>query len=336
MTFYFKKFLLFCLALLPLTGVTLFVLHVPAFRSTPHPAHSYEEALQKFTLIQQRETKLSLSPEGHSRLMVHKTKTNRVFVLLHGLSSCPEQCVPLAKILFTCGANVVIIRARAAGYANTFCEEQNNQSGQDLIDQAAESIDIAAGLGQEITIVSLSAGTLGATWMAEHRDGIDQVLLIAPFFGAYGWSLPALDVATAFLLYFPNFYIWKKDLLHNPSYAYPGYGTQCLAKTLELSRAVRSFQGPLKTKRLDFLISGADNVVNGQLTQKVAQQWSAENLGKVFFHEFPAALGIGHDCIDPNNYNSNTELSYPVILKILHLERFKNDVHAESIYSVLN
>ena len=302
------------LFLLVFTG---FVLHVPTFTSTPHPALSYEEALQKFSFIQQKEATLPLSLEGHSRLMVHPAKTDRVFVLLHGLSSCPQQFASFGKILFDRGANVVILRARDAGYANIFNKEQNQQSGQDLVDQATESLDIAAGLGHHITIVGLSAGALGATWMAEHRDGIDQVLLISPFFGAYEWSLPALDVATAFLVYLPNFYILKKNYSSEPSYVYPRYGTQCLAKTLQLSRAVRSFKGPLKAQHLDILFSGADVVVNDQLTKKVAQQWSAQNPGKVFEYEFPASLNIAHDCIDPNSYSSKTELSYPEILKIL-------------------
>ena len=306
------------LFLLVFTG---FVLHVPTFTSTPHPALSYEEALQKFSFIQQQEATLPLSLEGHSRLMVHPAKTERVFVLLHGLSSCPQQFASLGKILFDRGANVVILRARDAGYADIFNKEQNQQSGQDLVDQAAESLDIATGLGKKTTLVGLSAGALGAAWMAEHRDGIDQVLLISPFFGAHEWPLPALDVATAFLLYFPNFYIWKNDPQndqHDAKHVYPGYGSQCIAKTLELSRAIRSFQGPLQVQRMDILFSGADHVANGQLTKKVAQKWSAQNPGKVFEYEFPASLNINHDCIDPNSYSSKKELGYPVILKILN------------------
>ncbi len=313
-----RKIFLYITILGFLLGSIAFLNRTPNFYSIPHPASSYEEALQKFSFIQQIESTLPLSAEGHSQLLLHGTPTNRVFVLLHGLSSCPEQFISLGKILFDQGANVVILRSRYAGYANTLNKEQNEQSGQDLIDQAAKSVDIATGLGSHITIIGLSAGALGAAWMAEHRQGIDQVFLIAPFLGAYGWSLPALNVATACLLYFPNFYIWKKNDQCLPRYIYPGYGSQCLAKTLELSRAIRSFQKPLKVRRLNVLISHADTIVNSQLTQKIAQQWSAKNPGRVFLYEFPASLNIGHDCIDPNNYNSNTARSYPAILNIVN------------------
>ena len=172
-------------------------------------------------------------------------------------------------------------------------------------------------LEKKTTVVALSAGTLGAAWMAEHRPGLDHVLLISPFFGVYGWPVSALDIATAFLVHFPSFYFWKKNPQYNGPYVYPGYGSRCLAKTLELSRNVRSFQGTLQVRQLDILFSGADHVVNGELTQQVAHQWAAQNPGKVFLHEFPASLNIAHDCVDPNTYNSKTEWSYPVILKIL-------------------
>ncbi|MCX6957942.1 MAG: hypothetical protein NT164_05340 [Verrucomicrobiae bacterium] len=112
--------------------------------------------------------------------------------------------------------------------------------------------------------------------------------------------------------------IWKKNYSKDLSYVYPRYGTQSLAKILQLSRAVRSFKGRLKVQHLDILFSGADVVVNSQLTKKVAQQWSAQNPGKVFEYEFPASLNINHDCIDPNSYSSKKELGYPVILKILN------------------
>ncbi len=291
--------------------------HIPAFTSMPHPAASYEEALKKFSTIQEQEASLPLSPEGHSRLMVHGGKTERVFVLLHGLSSCPQQWVPLATLLFDRGANVVILRARDAGYANILNQEQNKQSGQDLIDQAAASLDIAASLGNKVTLVGLSAGALGASWMAQHRDGIDHVVLIAPFFSPYHWSVPVSDIVMSLLAHLPNFYIWKKDYESDPSYLYPGYGTQCVAKTLQLSRAIRAFQGPLKAGQVDVLFSGADVVVNHQVMEQVVQQWSHQNPGKVFKYEFPASLGIGHDCIDPNKHDSKTELSYPLILNYL-------------------
>jgi carboxylesterase len=305
------------LLLLASLGMIFIMLPLPNFTSTPHPAASYEEALKKFSLIQEQESALPLSSEGHSRMMVHGVKTERVFVLLHGLSSCPQQWVALATILFNQGANVVILRAQEAGYANIYNEKQNEQSGQDLVNQAAKSLDIAAGLGNKVILVGLSAGALGASWMAQHRNGIDRVVLIAPFFCPYHWSVSVCDIVASLLVHFPNFYIYKKNAASEPSYNYRGYGTQCVAKTLQLSRAIRSFKGPLKVNKMVVIFSGADVVVNQKLIEQVVQKWSDQNPGKVLKYEFLTSLGIEHDCIDPKKHGSKIDLSYPVILNYL-------------------
>ncbi|MEI8312828.1 MAG: hypothetical protein WCH98_18925, partial [Verrucomicrobiota bacterium] len=162
------------------------VFRIPNFSSVPRPARDYKDAMEKFSDLENTESALPLSPEGKSRLFTHGKKTDRVFVLLHGLTNCPEQFVPLARILFQSGANVVLPRARYAGYSDTMNDVQGLQSGQDLLSQAAEGLDIAAGLGDRVTIVGLSGSAVAAAWMAENRDGIDSVLLLAPFFGLSG------------------------------------------------------------------------------------------------------------------------------------------------------
>jgi len=247
-----------CILLLFLLGSICFFFYVPSFHSTPHPATSYKEALEKFALIESQESLLPLSQAGHSRIFVHDNKREHVFVLLHGLTSCPEEFLPLGKLLFKTGGNVVILRAKDAGFADVMNQQQGEQSGQDLIDQAARSLDIASGLGNKVSLVGISAGAVSAAWMAEHRPGIDTVLLISPFFAAYGWSLPLLDIASLVLAHLPNFYFWKNKSLkahyNKPSYAYPRFGTQSIASTLLLAKNVSSFNEPINVRSLGFLL----------------------------------------------------------------------------------
>ena len=75
-----------CILFVCLLGSICFFFYTPPFHSTPHPATSYEEALEKFALIEKKESLMPLSQAGHSRLFVHGNKTERVFVLLHGLT----------------------------------------------------------------------------------------------------------------------------------------------------------------------------------------------------------------------------------------------------------
>lgn len=110
--------LLFLALLCTPVGLFIWLWRVPEFVSVPQPAKSYQKAMEKFATVEKAESALSLCPEGRSRLLTHGHKTERVFVLLHGLTNCPEQFLPLARILYASGANVVLPRARYAGFAD--------------------------------------------------------------------------------------------------------------------------------------------------------------------------------------------------------------------------
>jgi len=306
---------------LVLAGAGFWLFRVPGFSSTPHPAGNYPDALKKFEALEKAEEALPLYPGGRSRMFTHGHKTDRVFVLLHGLTNCPEQFVPLAKILFASGANVVIPRARYAGYADRMNEVQGLQSGQDLLDQAATGLDIAAGLGGRISLAGLSGSAVAAAWMAENRGGIESVLIMSPFFSLYGYPVPVVDALSAVLSRAPNFYKWWSDELKEknpgPPYAYPRYGTRCMAGTVQLARNVRAAIGPLKAGRLDILTTATDIGANNSLTSELAAEWNEFNPGRVTIFQFPESDGVPHDMVDGNQPDAKTHLTYPVILSRL-------------------
>jgi hypothetical protein len=161
--------------------------------------------------------------------------------------------------------------------------------------------------------------------MAQHRDGIDDVMLIAPFFGMYGVQPSAIDATAATLSKLPNFYQWwdssKKDNLPGPVYAYPRFGTHCMADTIQLSRAVRdNLNGrPLFAKKLIFLTTASDRGANNGLTNEIASQLKAREGERVITYEFPESLGIPHDMIDPAQPGAKTDRSYSKILELVEL-----------------
>ena len=276
--------------------------------------------------IERAESALPLSPEGRSRLLSHGHKTERAFVLLHGLTNCPEQFLPLARILHASGANVVLPRARYAGFADRMNAVQGLQSGQDLLDQAAIGLDIAAGLGDRISLVGLSGSAVAAAWMAQNRDGIESVVLVSPFFGVHGQPVALIDGISAVLARAPNFYLWwndkEKEALAGPSYAYPRFGTRCMADTIELSRDVRDHLGshPLRASRMEILTSACDKGANSEQTNQLASQWEQKTPGRVSIYEFPEALGVPHDMIDPNQPDAKTQITYPKVLELLRVD----------------
>lgn len=318
-----KKTALFGLPILVIVVVAMS--QIPTFQSRPSPAATFDEALAKFENLRQEDSLHPLRPEGASRLFHHGHKTERVFVLLHGLTNCPEQFVPLAKILHAKGANVVLPRARLAGFADRLNNDQGHQTAQDLIDQAAVGLDIASGLGDRITLIGLSGSAVAAGWMAQNREGIDDVMVIAPFFSMYGVQPSVIDATAVTLSKLPNFYQWwdssKKDNLPGPLYAYPRFGTHCMADTIQLSRDVRANldSRPLFAKRLIFLTTASDRGANNELTNEIASQLKAHEGERVITYEFPKSLGIPHDMIDPAQPGANTDLSYSKILELVEM-----------------
>ncbi|MDX2080640.1 MAG: hypothetical protein SFU53_07635 [Terrimicrobiaceae bacterium] len=315
--------ILFVLALLVAAAVWFW--WVPGFRLPPLPVPTTDPsgAAKLFEAIQAAEARLPLSPEGESRMFSHGRRTPRVFVLLHGLTNCPEQFVPLGRILFESGANVVIPRARYAGLANRLNNEQGRQSAQDLIDQAEEGLALATGLGDSITLVGLSGSAVAVGWMAQNRPGIDRAVLISPFFAPNGMPALAVDAIAPVLARLPPVFIWWNPELREanpgPPYAYPRVSTFTLADTLQLSRNVQAGvrTGPLEAGRVLFITSDADVAVDGPLNRALAAEWEKRFPGRVTFFEFPADQKVPHDMIDPNQPDQRTAIAYPKILQLL-------------------
>jgi len=277
-----------------------------------------------FEKLRATESALPLSPQGASRLLHHGKKTERALVLLHGLTNCPEQFATLAAQIHAAGHNVIVPRARLAGFRDRLNGEQGMQTAQDLIDQAAEGLDIAAGLGDRVTLVGLSGSAVAAAWMAQNREGLDQVAILAPFFGVYEMPAPLTDFAGAVFSKLPNFYLWwdpdKKESLAGPPHAYPRFGTRCMADCVQLSRVVRANLAAklLLCRRVFFVTTACDTAANNSLTRSIAHNLAAQHgLAKILTYEFSADLQIPHDMIDPAQHGANIPLVYAKLLDLL-------------------
>ena len=187
--------------------------------------------------------------------------------------------------------------------------------------------DSTSHLGSEIISLSSVSRAVPSLLLRsfQNRDGIESVLLVSPFFGAHGQPVALIDGISAVLTRAPNFYCWwnekEKEAMAGPSYAYPRFGTRCIAGTIELSRDVRDHLAshPLRASRIAILTSACDTGANSEQTNQLAAQWKQKNLGRVSIYEFPKALGVPHDMIDPNQPDAKTQITYPKILEILHV-----------------
>jgi hypothetical protein len=280
--------------------------------SSPNPTCSYDEAMERWQRTQAREAGLPLHDGGRTILLTHGYQTERVFVLLHGLTNAPRQFRKLGEELFATGANVAIPRLAHHGLADRMTDAHAALTAQDLIDYAQYGVDLAQGLGRNVTVVGLSVSGISATWLAQNRDDIDEVFLLAPFFGPAVVPDALTPAFASALTRLPNKMIWwdprVRENLPGPPYNYPRFATGAVGEALRLGLNTAQPDRKLRVDRLGVILTENDPAVSNARTRRLLEEWSAASPEtKIFLYEFPAADNIPHDFIDPLQPNARTD-----------------------------
>ena len=280
--------------------------------SQPDPAASYEEAMARWAETQARESALPLHEGGRSIVLTHGHETDRVFVLLHGLTNAPRQFRELGEELFATDANVVIPRLAHHGLADRLTDAHAALTAQDLIRYAQYGVDLAQGLGKKVTVVGLSVSGISAAWLAQNRDDIDEVFLLAPLFGPAVIPDPLTPAFAAALERLPNRMLWwdprVREDLPGPPYNYPRFATRSLGEALRLGLHTAQPDRTLRVSRLGVILTENDLAVNNARTLRLVDQWrGASPDTEIFLHEFPVAENIPHDFIDPLQPDARTD-----------------------------
>jgi hypothetical protein len=63
--------------------------------------------------------------------------------------------------------------------------------------------------------------------------------------------------------------------------------------------------------------NAADPAVSNTITRQLVNLWQAHGLEWVESYEFPRALGLLHDMIDPIQAKQRVDVVYPVLLNLL-------------------
>ena len=298
--------------------------------STSDPAQSYGEAMERWERKQAEEAKQPLHEGGRTIVLTHGYQTDRVFVLLHGLTNAPRQFRELGEKLFATGANVVIPRLAHHGLADRMTDAHAALTAQDLIDYAQYGVDIAQGLGRKVTVVGLSVSGISAAWLAQNRDDIDEAFLLAPLFGPAVVPDPLTPAITAALTRLPNKMMWwdprVRENLPGPPYNYPRFPTRALGETLRLGLDTARPDRSLRVNRLGVILTENDLAVNNARTKRLVEQWRAVSPDpQIFLHEFPAAEKIPHDFIDPLQPNARTDKINALLVEWLNTHSPQQD-----------
>ncbi len=286
------------------------------------PASDHETAVARFEKVQAQEEALgNLNPVCCSRLLTHGHKTDRVIILMHGMTNCPQQFVELAPIFFEKGYNVLIPRMPHNGLADTNTNDLRYLKPAELRDNCTEMVDIARGLGDQITYFGLSVGGLMAAWVAQYRDDVDKAVIIAPSFTIsprLGVTLSRIIMRIFLIL--PNIMTQRvQPFKDGPDHNYLGFATRGLGEMMRFGFSIYDASKKMSAAAQSVLVvtNAADAAVNNKITLKIAKNWQKNGLEELETYQFDAKYKLIHDVIDPGQKQQNIAVTYPVLLDLI-------------------
>ena len=288
----------------------------------PHPAGGYDEALRLVDALRAADSS-GIAGDCGTRLLTHGARTARVIVLLHGLTNCPAQFDSLGHLAYARGANVLIPRLPRHGFADHMTDELARSDAAELRAFTDRVLDAAHGLGDSVTVVGLSVGGTMVLWAAEERRDVDRAVMIAPMIGVArargGWTPIVARLAASL----PNVFVWwdsdRKQDLPGPKHVYPRFASRAIAATLELGWMVRedALRAAPACRSLVMVTVGGDIAVDNGLCAEVVNAWRGHGVGDLETYEFPAALHLNHDVVDPEQVGGNPAITYPVLARLI-------------------
>ena len=288
--------------------------------SKPDPVENYAQAVQRIESLHTIESS-AMNPICRLQFMTHNQKVERAIILVHGYTNCPEQFRELGQHFYDLGFNVLIAPLPHHGLADRMTEEHAQLKAEELVSYADEVADIGQGLGEQVIMLGLSGGGVTTAWAAQNRSDIDLAVIISPAFGFK--QIPTPLTASVMNLYtlLPDSFEWWDPALQSkipPDYTYPRYSKHALVQTLRLGFAIQAKAKRAKpsAQKIIIVYNANDNSVNNALTADVVKIWQGHG-ANISTYEFPSALKLAHDLIDPNIPNAQIEIVYPRLIELV-------------------
>ncbi len=285
-------------------------------------AFSHDTTVNRIQAIQSQEGG-DIDPMCRTWLWTHGQKTPRALVYFHGYTNCPAQLDQLGETLYQKGLNVYVPRLPFHGLTDRMSTQQANLTSDMLVRLTNESIDIAHGLGDSVTVMGLSAGGVMAAYAAQFRGDVDLAVALSPAFGLPFAPTILTSVAKGIVPRIPNIFIWwdrrAKQTIQGPPYGYPRFSTRALINVFKAGDAVlvQAKQRPPAARRVVLITNAGDTAIHLPTARALGKAWQATAPDRVEVFEFPKNQTIIHDMIDPRQTAQRIDVVYPVILKYL-------------------
>ena len=294
------------------------------FPAQPQPTQSFDDAMARFEQMQARDSD-ALFPECRSQLYSHGETVTRTIVFFHGIANCPAQFATLGQQFYAQGYNVLIPRLPHHGWEDRMTTDIANLTAEELVAAADESIDIAASLGNEVTVAGFSTGGALAGWAANARADVQQVVLLSAFFSPGAYPSWVVRPISRVLLLLPNQFWWWddnfKEQLPGPRYAYARYPSHAMAQIMRLGFSVRHQASSTPPRAASILVitnAGPRESVDNTVTTQLIADWREQGMENLTTFEFPSSLDLDHDYVSveaPNQPVNIVETIYPILIE---------------------
>ncbi len=295
--------------------------HIPFVRpqQPPRPALSYGEALTRLQQLQAEEGP-EINPLCRTQLLTHDPPSRRAVMLYHGYTNCPHQFERLAARLHAAGYTVFIPRLPLHGQVNRRPNDLDRLTVQRAIDFVQTTVDLAAGLADELTVLGFSFGGILAGWAAHHRPEVQRALLVSAAFGLKAVRYRRLYAAL--LPRLPEQFRWWDPVLQDrhpgPAHAYWGFSRRGVGNLLRMGLVVEwaARRTAPAARSICVLVNPSDEVVDNRTVLSLAKLWKRQG-AHVETCAFRAEDQLIHDLMDPLQPAQQVEKVYPLVEQLL-------------------
>lgn len=298
------------------------LIHTRHLVAKASPSPNYQESVRRINDLRKLDGE-DVSPDGRTIFLARGQETNKAIVFFHGNTNSPRQFEALGKIFYEKGYNVLIPRVPHHGLKDRMTKDLSRLTALELVKACNDSVDIARGLGQHVTVVGFSMGANMAGWVAQNRSDVDRAVIIAPFWGWKGLPTYFFKPFITFLSVMPNRFVWwdkkAKTALTGPTSSYYGFSTRGVGQIMGLGWLVmrQARRVAPKAQAIVVITSGLDDAVDENNLDRVVNNWRRHSHVKITRYKFDKALCAFHDMIDPQQPYQRTAVVYPKLIELI-------------------
>lgn len=282
---------------------------------------AYGGAQERLQWFSRRDQAAHVGELGRTLVFDHGRRTQRATLLLHGLSASPRQFLRIAQELHERGHNVFVPRLPRHGYSNRLSEALATMNATQLEACANDSLAVARGLGERVTVAGFSLGGLLAAYLGQF-ERVHRAVAISPFLGV-SWLPNVFRMPVArWVLRAPNRFFWWDPFLRErqlPEHGYPRFATHAIGHGLTLAHEVleAALASAPKADTLALLINPRDSAVNNRAILRLGERWMRLKPSAVSMHRLSGLPPFVHDIIEPKRYPQVAQRVMPVIVDII-------------------